>query len=55
MLTPNGQYDKWKDKVGDMFHGIDWDLEGHDDLDSPTNIFSIECLEKMGSIVGQTV
>jgi beta-glucosidase len=43
-------YTIWKERVGDIFHGIDWDLEGHDELDSPTNIFSIPCLEKMGCI-----
>ena len=43
-------YETWKDSVGDIFHGIDWDLEGHDNLDSPTNVFSINCLEKMGCI-----
>ena len=41
-------YKAWKDLVGDIFHGVDWDLEGHDNLESPTNVFSIECLENMG-------
>ncbi|KAL9181888.1 hypothetical protein ACHAXT_012231 [Thalassiosira profunda] len=33
-----------------IFHGIDWDLEGNDDRQSPNNYFTIECLEKMGEI-----
>ncbi len=43
-------FDVWKKATGGVFHGIDWDLEGHDDLQSPTNTFSIDCLEKMGCI-----
>ena len=43
-------YDSWKRLVGDIFDGIDWDLEGNDDLTSPHNHFSIDCLEKMGHI-----
>ena len=49
-LTNVEWYNHWKDSVGDIFHGIDWDLEGHDKLDSPTNVFSINCLEKMGTV-----
>ena len=30
-----------------IFHGIDWDLEGNDDRQSPNNYFTIQCLEKM--------
>ncbi len=41
-------YQAWKNLVGETFHGVDWDLEGHDDLQSPTNVFSIKCLEAMG-------
>ena len=43
-------YLAFKELIGDVFHGIDWDLEGHDNLDSPTNVFSVECLEKVGAI-----
>ena len=43
-------YNTWKKELGGIFHGIDWDLEGHDDLRSPTNKFSLECLDKMGRI-----
>ena len=51
-LTAEEWYeDGWKGSMaGQMFHGIDWDLEGHNDLDSPTNVFTVECLEKMGHI-----
>jgi beta-glucosidase len=31
-----------------LFDGVDWDLEGHNDLDSPTNEFTKECLDQMG-------
>lgn len=43
-------YHAFKDTVGHLFHGIDWDLEGNDDLDSPYNIFTLECLDKIGAI-----
>jgi chitinase len=49
-LTADDWYGSWKGLVGNIFHGIDWDLEGHDNLDSPTNVFTVECLEKMGCI-----
>ena len=51
-LTADEWYeDGWKGSIaGQIFHGIDWDLEGHDDLVSPTNVFTVECLEKMGRI-----
>uniref|UniRef100_A0A7S1C127 GH18 domain-containing protein n=1 Tax=Corethron hystrix TaxID=216773 RepID=A0A7S1C127_9STRA len=35
---------------GPLFDGIDWDLEGHDDMQSPTNEFTIECLDQMGEL-----
>jgi hypothetical protein len=31
-----------------LFDGIDWDLEGHDILNHPTNEFTLECLNQMG-------
>lgn len=31
-----------------LFDGIDWDLEGHDNIQSPNNEFSKECLDQMG-------
>lgn len=30
-----------------LFDGINWDLEGHNNLQSPTNVFSKECLDQM--------
>lgn len=36
--------------AGNIFHGIDWDLEGNDDVHSPDNVFSVACLDKMGEI-----
>jgi chitinase len=47
-LTAEEIYKAWKEEFGSHFHGIDWDLEGHDTVDYPTNIFTIDCLEKMG-------
>ena len=50
-LSATDWYAGWTDSIaGEIFHGIDWDLEGHDDLVSPTNVFTVECLEKMGRI-----
>ena len=40
----------FRDKLGDKFDGIDWDLEGNDVLDSEYNYFSLDCLNKMGEI-----
>ena len=49
-LSAEEMYHAWKKLTGDVFHGLDWDLEGHDQLDSSTNLFSIDCLENMGRI-----
>jgi hypothetical protein len=50
-LSAEEWYRCWKESVtGSLFHGIDWDLEGHDDLNKPTNVFTISCLDKMGHI-----
>jgi chitinase len=43
-------YNAFKFFVGDVFDGIDWDLEGHDQMHSPSNYFTAECLHKMGAI-----
>ncbi|GKY91453.1 hypothetical protein MPSEU_000117600 [Mayamaea pseudoterrestris] len=43
-------YNAFKLIVGDVFDGIDWDLEGHDRMHSPTNYFTANCLHKMGAI-----
>lgn len=40
----------WKHDVGNIFHGIDWDFEGNDDLGSPNNEFLLETLDRMGEI-----
>jgi beta-glucosidase len=47
-LDVEEMYAAFKEHCGDIFHGLDWDLEGHDQLDSPTNHFSVRCLENMG-------
>jgi beta-glucosidase len=49
-LTAEEWYQAWKGHVGDLFHGIDWDLEGDNDLEKATNVFTLDCLEKMGCI-----
>jgi len=41
-------YRTFQNEYGGIFHGIDWDLEGNNRLDSPTNLFTIDCLENMG-------
>jgi beta-galactosidase len=43
-------YGAYRHYVGDLFHGIDWDLEGNDDLSSPYNVFTLDCLDKMADI-----
>jgi beta-galactosidase len=43
-------YRAFRQHVGDLFHGLDWDLEGNDDLDSPYNVFTTDCLDKMADI-----
>jgi beta-glucosidase len=47
-LTAEDMYAAWKELTDGIFHGVDWDLEGHDGLENPTNNFSIQCLENMG-------
>lgn len=44
-------YDIWtaSDASG-IFHGIDWDLEGNDDIASPDNYFPLDCLDAMINI-----
>jgi hypothetical protein len=43
--------DMWQSsELSDIFHGIDWDLEGSDDLTSEENVFTVDCLDKMGEI-----
>ena len=33
-----------------LFDGIDWDLEGNDNITSPLNEFTVECLDQMGEL-----
>jgi Glycosyl hydrolase family 1 len=48
---PSSQwYSVFTELVGDIFDGIDWDLEGNDILTSPLNVFTLECLTHMGAI-----
>jgi hypothetical protein len=49
-ISPTQWYETWKSSFSGVFHGIDWDLEGNDDLTSEDNVFSVECLEMMGEI-----
>lgn len=49
-VTPHEFYQTFKESVGDIFHGIDWDLEGNDKISSLNNFFTLECLHKMGEI-----
>lgn len=43
-------YIAFRETLGQVFHGIDWDLEGKDELSSPDNLFTTACLRKMGEI-----
>ncbi|KAL7530946.1 hypothetical protein ACHAWF_003566 [Thalassiosira exigua] len=50
-LTAQEWYSGWKSSIAsDIFHGIDWDYEGNDDMKSEMNVFTVDCLEKMGEI-----
>lgn len=53
-LDPNMSADEWYSvwirQAGDIFHGIDWDLEGNDYMESASNFFTINCLDKIGEI-----
>jgi beta-glucosidase len=50
LISSSEWYQTFKREVGDLFHGIDWDLEGHDDLSSTSNFFTLDCLDKVGEI-----
>jgi len=44
-------YMAWeKSAASDTFHGVDWDLEGNDEVTSANNVFTLDCLDKMGEI-----
>jgi Glycosyl hydrolase family 1 len=49
-ITAIEWYQTFAATVGDIFDGIDWDLEGNDQLDSDSNYFTIDCLDKVGEI-----
>jgi hypothetical protein len=40
----------WKKEVGNVFHGLDFDFEGNDDLSSQRNYFSKQALDMMGNV-----
>jgi len=46
----NTQNESGDDDAEFIWDGIDWDLEGHDNLDNPTNEFTTECLDQMGEM-----
>jgi len=49
-ITAVEWYQTFKEQVGDIFDGIDIDLEGNDELSSPYNYFTLDCLDKIGEI-----
>ena len=50
-LSAQQWYTIWQySNVSKIFHGIDFDLEGNDNLTSTNNVFTIDCLNLMGSI-----
>lgn len=49
-LSATDWYSVWKREMGNIFHGIDWDLEGNDAVESASNFFTVDCLDKMGAI-----
>lgn len=50
-VTSTQWMDVWhRSGLSSIFHGIDWDLEGNDDLTSRFNLFTMDCLKMMGEI-----
>ncbi len=43
-------YEAWKQFGGDIFHGMDWDLEGNNNVESPNNFFTLDTLDRMGQV-----
>jgi hypothetical protein len=43
-------YAAWKAWNDGLFDGFDWDIEGNDDVSSPYNHFTLECLDLMGKM-----
>ncbi|GAX29160.1 beta-glucosidase [Fistulifera solaris] len=50
LVSAKEWYEAFDTHLGDVFDGIDWDLEGNDDMKSIYNTFTFECLDKMGEI-----
>jgi len=51
-LSPDEWFSIWQNSnASKIFHGIDFDLEGNDNLTSIHNVFTIDCLDLMGSII----
>lgn len=48
--TPEQWYDAWKAMVGSIFHGMDMDWEGNDNLSSRNNYIGVEELDFMGEV-----
>ena len=50
-FTSKQLYHAWKRyNHQNIFHGFDWDFEGHDNVQSPINYFTKECLDQMGQM-----
>ena len=49
-IAPSQWYRVFTEIVGDIFDGIDWDLEGNDALNSRYNFFTLECLTNVGMV-----
>jgi chitinase len=45
---PNTVYESWVQWNDGLYEGFDWDIEGNDDLSSPYNYFTSDCLNLMG-------
>jgi len=43
-------YESWKSYGGHIFDGFDWDFEGNDNINSPGNVLTVDCLERMGQM-----
>ena len=47
---PAEVYAHWVQWNNHLFDGFDWDVEGNDDLSSPYNHFTQQCLDLMGTV-----
>lgn len=48
--SPDVWFESYQLKLASIFDGIDWDLEGNDDVKSPYNEFGMVTLQRMASI-----